>query len=142
MAKKIRLRVVSPTRNMYDNEVEMVILRGSEGDIGIMPGHEPLTLTLAYGMLRIFEEDLERKMAVLGGFAEIKPDCITVLSDAAEWPEEIDVNRAEAAKERAERRLSNTDAELDVQRAALALRRALVRIEVSAYPIITSNKNS
>ncbi len=142
---KIRLRVVSPTRNMFDKEVDMIIMRATEGDLGVMAGHIPLTTTLSIGVLKIYDDDAEEnkkqlQMAVLGGFAEIKPDCVTVLSDAAEWPNEIDVSRAQAAKERAERRITENSGELDVQRASLALRRALVRIEVSSYPLIRGGK--
>ncbi len=142
---RLRLRVVSPTRKLFDKEVDMIIMRASEGDLGVMAGHIPLTTTLSMGALRIFDESAEenakeRMMAVLGGFAEIRPDCVTILSDSAEWPDEIDIKRAEAAKERAERRMNENSGELDVQRASLALRRALVRIEVSSYPLIKSGQ--
>lgn len=129
--KKIRLRIVTPMRQLYDKETEMVIMRTSSGDLGVLADHQPLTATLDYGILRIIDGDSELRATVFGGFVNVKPDCITVLSDASEWPEEIDVNRVQEAKERAEDYLKKSDS--DVARAELALRRALVRIEASSY---------
>lgn len=126
---KIRLRIVTPSRQLYDNETDMVIMRSTEGDIGILAGHEPLTTTLGYGILSIINGEETLKATVFGGFANVEPDCITILSDTAEWPDEIDEKRAEAAKERAERRLKDSTNETDIARAELALRRALVRLE-------------
>lgn len=128
---KIRLRIVTPSRQLYDNETDMVIMRSTEGDIGILAGHEPLTTTLGYGVLSIINGEETLKAAVFGGFANVEPDCITVLSDAAEWPDEIDRQRAEASKERAEKRLKENDMNIDVARAELSLRRALVRLEAN-----------
>lgn len=126
---KIRLRIVTPTRQLYDNQIDMVIMRSTSGDVGILHGHQPLTTTLDYGLLRIAEGDKELTATVFGGFADVQPDCITILSDAAEWPDEIDKNRALAAKERAEKRLKAGGNNTDIMRAELALRRALVRLE-------------
>ena len=133
---KIRLRIVSPSRKLFDEDVDMLIVRTTEGDMGILPGHQTLTAILSYGRLKIVRGEETLVAAVLGGFVEVQPDSVTLLSDAAEWPDEIDVNRAEAAKERAERRLRQQSIDVDVQRASLALRRALVRMEVSSYPLI------
>lgn len=129
--KKIRIRIVTPVRQLYDKEVDMVIIRGSEGDLGIMSGHQAITTALGYGIMKIKNDGEEIIAIVFGGFAEINPNQITILSDAAEWPDEIDVKRAEDAKERAEKRLKSED--IDVYRAELSLRRALVRIEGSNY---------
>ena len=124
-------------RLLYNDDVDMVILRGAGGDMGIMPGHEGRAAVLGYGPLRIFKNGAEEnELAVLGGFAEITSDNVTVLSDAAEWPNEIDRVRAEAAKARAEARILQKGGDTDMQRAELSLRRALVRIEVSSYPLI------
>ena len=125
--KKIRLRIVTPIRRLFDKEIDMVIMRASTGDMGILYGHEPVTTTLSYGTMRIFDGETELNATVFGGFAEITPECVTILSDSGEWPEEIDVERAMRSKERAEKRLQ--DASSDVERAQLALRRALVRID-------------
>lgn len=126
---KIRLRIVTPVRELYDEEAEMVIMRSSIGDIGILHGHQPLTTTLDYGFLRIINGEDEVKATIFGGFASVDERGITVLSDAAEWPEEIDEGRAMAAKERAENRIRSNDDSVDIARAELALRRALIRLE-------------
>jgi len=141
MPKKLRLKIITPLRLLYDAEVDMVILRGENGDMGILPGHESRAAVMGYGPLRIFKDGAEQsELAVLGGFTEIIADRVTVLSDAAEWPNEIDKVRAEAAKTRAEQRILQKNTDTDMQRAELSLRRALVRIEVSSYPLIRGRK--
>ena len=141
MPGTIRLKVITPSKRLVDEDVNMVILRGSEGDMGILPGHENRIAALGYGALRAFGDEGEMKrLAVLGGFAEVRADAVTVLSDAAEWADEIDASRAEAAKLRAEQRLQQAEEGVDMQRAELALRRALVRIEVSSYPLIKERR--
>ncbi|MBR1445380.1 MAG: ATP synthase F1 subunit epsilon [Firmicutes bacterium] len=127
---KIRLRIVTPVRELYNDEADMVIMRSTSGDIGIMHGHQPLTTTLGYGVLKIMKDgEDDVKAVVFGGYVDVQPECITILSDAAEWPDEIDVKRAEEAKERAERRLNGNREGIDILRAELALRRALIRID-------------
>ncbi|MDR1914767.1 MAG: ATP synthase F1 subunit epsilon, partial [Clostridiales bacterium] len=102
MAKQLRLRIVSPVRELYDDDVDMVTLRGANGEMGILPGHENRAAILGYGPLRIFKDGKEdNELAVLGGFAYITQDKTTVLSDVAEWAEDIDRLRAEAALDRA-----------------------------------------
>lgn len=126
---KIRLRIVTPVKELYNKDTEMVIMRSSVGDIGVLHGHQPLTTTLDYGFLRIIDGDEELKVTVFGGFASVDSRGITVLSDAAEWPEEIDKDRAMRAKDRAEKRIKSGSDDIDVARAELALRRALLRLE-------------
>ena len=126
---KVRLRIVTPVRELYDKDTEMVIMRSSIGDVGILHGHQPLTTTLDYGLLRIINGDEEIKATVFGGFASVDSRGITILSDAAEWPDEIDEKRAIAAKERAEKRIKSNDESVDIVRAELTLRRALLRLE-------------
>ena len=133
----MRLKVVTPFRLLYNEDVDMVILRGVDGDMGILPGHENRAALLGYGSLRIFKNNIqENELAILGGFAEILGDRITIVSEVAELPDEIDRVRAEAAKTRAEQRLLQKSSDTDMRRAELSLRRALVRIEVSSYPLI------
>jgi len=134
--KKVRLRIVTPSKTKFDEDVDMVIMRGTEGDIGVLPGHEPMATVLAYGMLRVIAGDEEFVFSLMGGFAEIHEKGVTILADSAERPEEIDRERALEAKRRAERMLAEQTDRVEVRKAELALRRALVRIEVSAYPII------
>ncbi|MCL2352017.1 MAG: ATP synthase F1 subunit epsilon [Firmicutes bacterium] len=142
MSKTVRLKVITPSKRLFDEDVDMVVVRGTEGDMGVLPGCENRVAALGYGALRAFGGGGEMKpMAVLGGFVEILSDTVTVLSDAAEWADEIDASRAEAAKLRAERRLQKAEDGVDIQRAELALRRALVRIEVSSYPLIKDRRS-
>ena len=126
---KIALKVITPNRKMYNGEADMVIMRTKSGDVGIMHGHQPMVTVLDYGVMRIQNEGEEDKnAAVFGGFAQIDSDGITVLTDIAEWADEIDLERAEQARKRAEERLSKKANDLDVLRAELALKRAIVRI--------------
>ncbi|MBF7096150.1 ATP synthase F1 subunit epsilon [Alkalibacter mobilis] len=127
-----RLRIITPDRVFYDGEIEKIVLKGAEGDMAILADHTPLMTTLALSELKVFTEPKNFKMAtLLGGFAKIMPDNVVILADAAEWPEEIDVERAEQAKKRAEERLKKSDQ--DLIRAQAALRRAIARIKVSQY---------
>lgn len=127
--RKIRLRIVTPTREFFNDDVSMVIMRTSTGDIGVLAGHQPLTTTLDYGVLRIKQSNKELKSTMFGGFADIQPNCITILTDAAEWPEDIDVKRAEESKLRAENRIRDNKPETDILRAELSLKRAILRLD-------------
>jgi F-type H+-transporting ATPase subunit epsilon len=132
--RNVPLEIVTPDRKVFSGEVSMVIVRGGDGDVGIMAGHIPLVTTVKTSAVRIFTDDnrQEKRVAVSGGFLEVKPDGITILAEAAELPEEIDVERAMRAKERAERRLAEAGREdIDTLRAELALQRALNRLQVA-----------
>ncbi len=130
MANKLSLKIITPTRNMFEGEVDMVVMRTKSGDVGILHGHQPMVTILDYGVLTIKNDGEDKQAAVLGGFAEISSEGMSVLTDAAEWSNEIDVVRAEQAKERAEARLKTVQANIDVQRAELSLKRALVRLSL------------
>ncbi len=107
-------------------------IRLAAGEIGVYKKHIPLTTVLAPGIVKIHndgEEDV--RAAVHSGFAEILPDKVTLLAEIAEWPDEIDKSRAEAAKQRAEERLAGRTEETDIKRAEFALRKALVRLDIS-----------
>ncbi|MGN0328693.1 MAG: ATP synthase F1 subunit epsilon [Lachnospira sp.] len=127
-SKTIKLLVNTPERVFYNDDVTMVELATSEGEIGIYPDHIPLTAVLVPCVLKIHQDGEVKKAAVHGGIVEILKDKVTVLAEIAEWPDEIDVNRANEAKTRAERRLSSKDSNLDVMRAELALKRSLARL--------------
>lgn len=131
MANKIRLDIVTPERIVYSEDVNMVIARATDGDIGVLPGHAPLVAGIEVWPLRVLNDESERQISVCGGFIEVKPDKVTVLAACAELPEEIDVKRATAAKERAEDRLKIGPPDIDLQRAEAALRRAVVRLRVA-----------
>ena len=133
MAKKIRLDIVTPEKIAYSDDVTMVIARTTAGDIGILPGHAPLIAGLAFWPLRIMNDDGESQLAICGGFIEVQPEKITILAGCAERPTDIDVARAESAKERAENRLKANREGIDVDRAQIALQRALVRLRVAEH---------
>ncbi len=131
--KLLKLQVISPERIFFEGEADFVELRTSEGEIGVYKAHIPLTSILVPGLLKIHNDGEVKIAALHNGFVEILPDKITVLAESAEWPEEIDVKRAEAAKKRAEDRLRSGDENVNVARAELALRKALIRIEASEF---------
>lgn len=132
MANKLSLKIITPSRNMFEGEVDMVIMRSLSGDVGILYGHQPMVTVLDYGVLTIKNNGEEKKAAVLGGFVEINSEGMSVLTDAAEWSDEIDILRARKAKERAEARLKNTQTNIDIRRAELSLKRALVRLDIGS----------
>ena len=130
--KKFRLEVISPERIFYSGDVEMLELTTTEGEIGIYADHIPLTTIIAPGVMTITETGSQLKQAaVLEGFMEITQKKVTVLAQSCEWPEEIDTNRAQEARARAERRLKSSDANINMSRAELALRKSLIRLEVA-----------
>jgi len=134
MANKIRLDIVTPERMVYSDDVNMVIARATDGELGILPGHAPLIAGLDIWPLRIMHDEGERHLSLAGGFIEVRPQKITILANCAELPEEIDVKRAEEARKRAELRLkSKGDINIDVARAEAALRRAVMRIKVAEW---------
>ena len=130
MADLFKLHVITPERRFYDGEASMVELSTTEGDIGVFRNHIPLTAIVAPGVLKIHEEGEVKEAALISGFIEILPERITIMAEVAEWPDEIDANRAEEARIRAERRLKEESGEIDTMRAELALRRALVRLSL------------
>lgn len=127
--KLFKVEIITPERVFYTGEAEMIEFTTTEGDIGVYKHHIPLTVVLAPGIVTITESEGQKKAAVHSGFAEILGEKVTLLAEIAEWPDEIDKNRAEEAKTRAERRLSTKEAGLDVKRAEIALKKALVRID-------------
>lgn len=125
------LEIITPDRIFYQGEATMVEMNTTEGEIGILPGHIPMTVIVKPGILTIYEQDGEEKEAALhAGFVEILPEKVTILAEIIEWPQEIDRDRAEAAKERAEERIQSATPETDILRAQTALMRAVARIEV------------
>ncbi len=130
--KSFRLEVISPDRIFFEDMVDMVELRTTEGNIGILKGHIPLTAIVAPGIMKIKMAGGEKEAALHDGFIEILKDKVTVMAESCEWPEEIDINRANEAKIRAERRLKGADGEINESRAELSLRRALTRLELSS----------
>lgn len=128
--KEFQLRIITPDRVFYEGPVDMVEFNTTEGEIGILPGHIPLTVIIKPGILCIHEAEGEKEAALHAGFAEIVPEGVTILAEIVEWPEEIDEQRAEAAMQRAEERLRSRTPETDIARAETALQRAIARIQV------------
>lgn len=128
--RSFQLRIITPDRVFYEGEVDMVEFNTTEGRIGILPGHIPLTVIVKSGILNISDAEGEKEAALHSGFAEILPDKITILAEIVEWPEEIDEHRAEAAMERAKERLLQKDSNTDLVRAEIALQKAMTRIQV------------
>jgi ATP synthase, F1 epsilon subunit (delta in mitochondria) len=129
----IRCEIVSQDRTVFQGDVDIVVLPGAAGEMGILPHHAPVLAILKYGVIKIRREGKEDLFTVAGGVAEVQPDIVTILADAAENIEDIDITRAKAAKKRAEDALSNLkpedhDAYLRME---AALRRSNLRLDVA-----------
>src|SRR5215469_2625340 len=133
LPEAIELIVVTPERQLLQETVVEVTIPGLDGELGILPGHAPLITELGIGELRYRTTTSSQPilLAILRGFAEVLPDSVTLLAETAERAEEIDLERAEAAKARAEQRLASNDTNIDWDRATVALQRALIRIQVA-----------
>lgn len=125
------LEIVTPERKVYDQEVDMVVVRGAEGELGILPNHIPLVTPLMIGPLRIKRDTHTENIAISGGFMEVRKGKVVILAETAELSNEIDLERARAARERAERRLQAKRDDVDHRRAEMALQRALNRMKVA-----------
>lgn len=121
------IRIITPERTFYVGEATMVEFNTTEGEIGVYKNHIPMTVIIKPGVLTITGEEVKRA-ALHAGFVEILQDSVTILAEVIEWPEEIDAERAEKAKERAEKRISEKDEKTDIARAETALLRAMARI--------------
>lgn len=124
------LRIITPDRVFFEGDVSMVEFNTTEGEIGIYKKHVPTTVIISPGILTISGEEGIKEAALHAGFAEILQDEVVILAEIIEWPNEIDRERAEAARARAEERLRTKTPETDVLRAETALQRALARIHV------------
>jgi len=130
MAEKFKLTIVTPDREFFNEDVEMVEFNTTEGEIGIYKGHIPLTVIVKPGILTITQGETIRNAALHAGFVQILPEEVTILAEIIEWPGEIDEERAKAARERAESRLHGSG-DIDVVRAEAALMRAIARINTA-----------
>ena len=130
----LSLEVATPARLVAAETVDDVVIPGSQGYFGVLPGHAPLLATLGVGELTYRKGTSQTQLALTGGFAEVRNDKVIVLAENAERPDEIDRERALRSRERAERRLSGRDAsDVDFARAQVALARALTRIQVAGH---------
>ena len=130
----IKLQIITPQKVLYDGDVTMIEYNTTEGYVGVLPGHIPMTQVLASGKFAIYEtKNEEPKVGALhAGFVQIMPDLITILAEIVEWKEDIDVERAKLSADRAKKRISEHPENLDVARAEVALKKALTRIEVAS----------
>jgi F-type H+-transporting ATPase subunit epsilon len=127
-----RLEIVTPERLVYAEDVDAVVLPGSEGELGVLPHHAPLITTLGLGELRIRKGGVEDQFAIFGGFLQVRPDKVVVMAETADMAAEIDLERAQEARREAERALEtgyHEGADLSAARAALQI--ALLRVRVA-----------
>jgi F-type H+-transporting ATPase subunit epsilon len=134
---KLTLEIVTPDRALLREEIDEVVLPGSQGDFGVLPGHTPLLSTLKIGELWYRQGQERHYLAIAFGFVEVLPDRVTVLAQVGERAQEIDVQRAERAKQRAEQRLAQaqpqlTQIDFDIERARIALMKSLLRLQVAS----------
>ena len=123
------LKIITPDRVFYEEEVSMVEFNTVEGEVGIYKDHLPMTMIISPGILTITKGDEVKEAALHAGFTEVLPDKVTILAEIIEWPSEIDVSRAEESKLRAEERIREHAPGTDISRAELSLKRAVARIE-------------
>lgn len=131
MAEKFKLTIVAPDREFFDEEVDMVEFNTTEGEIGIYAGHAPLTVIVNPGILTITQGETVKNAALHAGFVQILPQEVTILAEIIEWPGEIDEERANAARQRAESRLNERSSGIDIDRAQAALMRSIARINAA-----------
>ena len=134
----IQLQIVSADRSLINEAVDEVQIPGSEGYLGVLPGHTPLLASLGAGELWYRQGQQTHYLAMAYGFAEIQPDRVTILTEFAERADEIDAARAESAKNRAEQRLVSPAMDMDAERARIALLKSLIRLQVSTRVKIRS----
>lgn len=131
--KTFLLEIVTPTRKAFSEQVTSIMAPGEAGYFGVLPGHTPFLTSLKIGDVKIEFGDKTKHYAVSGGFAEVYTGGVRILAETAEEASEIDTERAKQAKERAERRLEKSRKEIDVDRAQLALAKALNRLKITGY---------
>ena len=138
MADKINLEVITPEKLALREVVDEVVVPGLGGELGILPDHTPLISQLQTGVLTYRQGAEKKVMHVSGGFVEILSDRVAVMSEVAERPEEIDYQRAQRARERAEKRLGSSNLDVDFRRAELKLQRAMIRLQLAGKPQASS----
>jgi len=134
----LQLQIVSADRLLVNEQVDEVEIPGSMGYFGVLPGHTPLLATLQVGELWYRQGQEKHYLHIAFGFVEVQPDRVTVLAETAEAADEIDLARAEAAKKRAEERLARPSADMDFERARVAMMKALIRLQVASRARIRS----
>lgn len=130
-APKFKLEVVTPQKVVYNKEVDLLEGPAIDGLIGILPEHAPLVTAMKIGVVRVANGDEEVEIAISEGFMEVQPDKVNLVVRTAELPEQIDIDRAESARDRAEKRLENDQDNIDFARAEAAYERALARLKAA-----------
>lgn len=133
MSKKLNLKIITPEKILVEQQADMVVTVAMDGEVAILPDHIPYMTALNIGVTKFKNDALVEFVSTIGGVLQVDDNNITILSESAEFGEEIDVPRAKAAQERAEARLQNAIAETDVDRAQLALARALARLKAASH---------
>lgn len=131
--QKIDLKITTPRGLKFVERADMLIMRCVDGDLGVFAGHESVSVVLGDGILRVFNDGIESKLAVFGGVAEIEDRKVNIFSTIAQRPEEIDLERAKADREEAEAAMQEESGELQLRNIQILLRHSLVRIEVSSH---------
>jgi len=139
---KLHLQIITPEQIKLDEDADMVIMRCTTGDMGILPGHQACSAILDYGVMRIMDGDAERRIAVFGGIAQVRNDNVFILANDAQWPEDIDQVRAQREREQAERLIRESEDDVEIQRNQVMMRRTLVQMEVSSYPLVGKAKRN
>ena len=135
---RIQLLIVSADRALVNETVDEVEIPGFDGYFGVLPGHTPLLAVLQVGELWYRQGSEKHYLSIAFGFAEVKPDRVTILAQGAEKADEIDLGRAELAKKRAEERISRPTVDMDAERARIALLKSLIRLQVATRARIRS----
>ncbi len=131
--KKLNLKITTPRGLKFIEKADMIIMRCIDGDLGVLKGHAPVSAMLGDGILRVFNDGVEKKLAVFGGVAELDDTTVNIFSTIAQLPEEIDLERAERDRQEAEATILEESEEMHFQSAHVMIRRSLVRIEVSQH---------
>src|SRR5438876_4730515 len=138
LPQHLQLQIVSADRSLVNEQVDEVQIPGADGYLGILSGHTPLLATLQVGTLWYRHGQEKHFLAIAFGFAEVQPDRVTILAQIAEKADEIDLARAEAAKQRAEERIARPAVDMDAERARISLMKSLIRLQVATRARIRS----
>ena len=128
---EMKLEIVTAERVVYSEDVSVLVAPGSDGELGVLPGHAPLLTTLAPGEIKVTKDGEESFMVVSGGFLEVLGNKVTILANTAEHADEIDEDRAEAALQRAQERVASAESDMDLERALASMRRSAARLGVA-----------
>ena len=138
LPQHLRLQIVSADRSLVNEQVDEIEIPGADGYFGVLPGHTPLLALLGAGELWYRQGQEKHYLLIAFGFAEVQPDAVTILAQIAEKADDIDVARAEAARKRAEERLSSPAMQMDFERARIAMLKSLIRLQVASRARIRS----